>query len=45
MNFNVLPNVAYSMCMNIEFHDNERALEIEEKLFLKDIENKVFLPE
>jgi len=31
MNLNILPNIAYSMCINKEFYDSEKALEIEEK--------------
>ena len=33
MNLNLLPNIAYSMCINKDFLDNERAIEQEEKAF------------
>ena len=33
MNINIFPNIAYTMCINKEFIDSEKALDLEEKLF------------
>lgn len=45
MNLNLLPNIAYSMCINKEFLDNERAIEQEEKAFQREIDLIVMPPE
>eukprot|EP00347_Sterkiella_histriomuscorum_P013057 403366182 len=42
MNINILPNIAYSMCINKEFLDSEKALEQEEKNFQKEFEMMVY---
>ena len=42
MNFNVLPNIAYSMCINHDFIDSEKALEMEEKAYQKEFEALVY---
>lgn len=39
---NILPNIAYSMCINKEFLDTEKALEIEEKNFQREFELLVY---
>jgi len=38
---NVMPNMAYSACLNREFLQSEKALEQEEKHFHKDLEQLV----
>ena len=45
MNINVLPNLAYSMCINKDFYDTEKALEMEEKLYQKEFESLIFQAE
>jgi len=42
MNLNILPNIAYSMCINKEFYDSEKALEIEEKNYQREFEQMVY---
>lgn len=42
MNLNIYPSIAYSMCINHEYFDSEKALELEEKLFQKDFEIQVY---
>jgi hypothetical protein len=39
---NVMPNIAYSMCINKQFQDNELALELEEKAFQREFEQMVY---
>ena len=38
MMLNLLPNLAYSACLTREFIDTEKALDLEEKHFHKDLE-------
>lgn len=33
MNLNMLPNISYSMCLNKEYPDTEKALDLEEKQY------------
>ena len=42
MNITILPNIAYSMCINKEYLDSEKALDFEEKLFQKEFEAMVY---
>lgn len=42
MNLNVLPNISYSMCLNKEFLDTEKATELEEKNFQREFEYLVY---
>ena len=38
---NVMPNMAYAACLNRDFLDTEKALELEEKHFHKELEHLV----